>query len=69
MRILLLWDFYESYLRQFYLHNPGVSNQSFADQNRLLLSDGFSWNAYLLPSLESWDMRPRQLSATQIRRR
>src|ERR1019366_102335 len=49
MRILLLWDYYESYLRQYYLRNPGVGDRTYAEQNRLLLSDGFSWNAYLVP--------------------
>ena len=49
MRILLLWDYYESYLRQFYFHNHEAVLLPFADQNRLLLSDGFNWPAYMVP--------------------
>lgn len=49
MRILLLWDYYPTYLRQFYLQNAGVDMLPYADQNRLLLNDGFNWPAYLVP--------------------
>jgi spore maturation protein CgeB len=49
MRILLLWDYYPAYLRQFYLQNAGLETMPYADQNRLLLKDGFNWPAYLVP--------------------
>jgi len=48
MRILLLWTYYENYLRQFYLHNPSVSRLPFADQKQLLLEDGFLWPAHMI---------------------
>lgn len=49
MRILLLWDYYPAYLRQFYLHRPNAPGLTFAQQMQLLLEDGFNWPAYLIP--------------------
>jgi len=49
MRILLVWEYYPSYLDDFYRRNPDAHRLPFAEQNQLLLEDGFLWNAYLVP--------------------
>lgn len=49
MRILLLWDFYENYIREFYLHRPGAERLPFADQKQLLLADGINWASHMIP--------------------
>jgi hypothetical protein len=53
MRILLLWDYYETYLRQFYLRHDGIQLLPFLDQNRLLLNDAYHWPAFLLPEFRA----------------
>lgn len=53
MRILLLWEYYESYLRQFYLRSNGIDVEPYESQNRLLLTDGFNWPAYLVPEFRA----------------
>lgn len=51
MRILLLWDYYESYLRRFYSLHP-IGDLPYYEQYQRILDDFFVWVAYLLPYLE-----------------
>ena len=53
MKILLLWDYYDSYLRNFYDVHPIVVGKSYRDQLQLLLDDFFGWPPYLIPELRN----------------
>jgi spore maturation protein CgeB len=43
MRILLLWVFYDEYLRRFYAARPAVAQLPYAQQQTALLDDYFGW--------------------------
>jgi hypothetical protein len=49
MKILLLWDYYDRYLRYFYAQNPDTAGLSYRQQQQQLLADYFNWYTYLIP--------------------
>ena len=53
MRILLLWNYYNSYLRSFYASHPEASALPYNQQHQTLLNDFFGWPSYLVPHLQA----------------
>jgi glycosyltransferase involved in cell wall biosynthesis len=48
LRILLLWHYYDNYIRQFYADHLGLAGASYIEQQTTLLDDYFGWPGYLV---------------------
>lgn len=53
MKILLIWDYYENYLKYFYTKNPQAPDLPYDEHKQLLLNDFFMWPTYLIPHLQT----------------
>ncbi len=53
MKILLLWDHYDSYPRYFYRHHPDATHLPYHQQQQLLLNDFYAWPSYLIPTFRT----------------
>lgn len=47
MKIMLLWDYYDHYLRYFYDRHPEAAGLLYREQQQQILADHFNWYAYL----------------------
>jgi spore maturation protein CgeB len=52
MKIMLLGQYYDSYVRYFYLNHPNVANRSYEQQWRAFMADCPSWLLYLIPHFQ-----------------
>lgn len=53
MKILLLWDYYDRYLQNFYSNYPDAVSLPYQEQLQVLLDDFCTWTAYLVPQLRT----------------